>query len=150
MEPLRDAHGVRRAQFGAIGHSAPGRPDASPRGQVNGRHTIITDEPDLGGTDSGPAPHELLPPALAACIGTMVSLHAQRRDWELGEVVVDVDYDFETTPRRLKVTVKLSGELTAEQVERLARVARTCPVRRAFDAGLAVEERIVAGAASAA
>ena len=119
--------------------------------EVNGRHTIITDEPhDLGGTDSGPAPHEPFPASLAACIGTMVSLHAQRRDWELGEVVADVDYDFGTTPRRLKVTVKLSGELTAEQVERLARVARTCPVRRAFDAGLAVEERIVAGAASAA
>jgi putative redox protein len=27
---------------------------------VNGRHTIITDEPtSLGGTDTGPAPHEL-------------------------------------------------------------------------------------------
>ena len=29
---------------------------------VNGRHTIVTDEPEgLGGTDTGPAPHELLP-----------------------------------------------------------------------------------------
>ena len=29
---------------------------------VNGRHTIVTDEPEsLGGTDTAPAPHELLP-----------------------------------------------------------------------------------------
>ena len=28
--------------------------------EVNGRHTIVTDEPEgLGGTDQGPAPHEL-------------------------------------------------------------------------------------------
>ena len=28
---------------------------------VNGRHRIITDEPErLGGTDAGPAPHELM------------------------------------------------------------------------------------------
>ena len=34
--------------------------------EVNGRHTIITDEPTrLGGTDAGPAPHELLPAMLA-------------------------------------------------------------------------------------
>lgn len=33
--------------------------------EVNGRHTIMTDEPErLGGTDLGPAPHELLPTML--------------------------------------------------------------------------------------
>jgi putative redox protein len=33
---------------------------------VNGRHSIVTDEPtSLGGTDSGPAPHELLQATLA-------------------------------------------------------------------------------------
>ena len=38
---------------------------------VNGRHVIVTDEPEpLGGTDRGPAPHELLPAVLAACAAT--------------------------------------------------------------------------------
>lgn len=41
---------------------------------VNGRHVITTDEPSsLGGTDAGPAPHELLPATLAACVSTSAS-----------------------------------------------------------------------------
>jgi putative redox protein len=111
---------------------------------VNGRHTIVTDEPeDLGGTDTGPAPHELLPATLAACIGTMVSLYAQRREWDLGEVEVHVDYDHGVTPRSVEVTLGLSGDLSAEQIERLGRVAETCPFRRALEAGFRFEERIV-------
>jgi putative redox protein len=39
---------------------------------VNDRNVIFTDEPeDLGGTDQGPAPHELLAAMLASCIATM-------------------------------------------------------------------------------
>lgn len=111
---------------------------------VNGRHTIVTDEPlDLGGTDAGPAPHELLPAALAACVGTMTSLYAQRRDWQLGEVVVDVDYEPTAIRRHFDVTIQFAGNLSAEQVERLTRVAATCPVRRALEAGCTFEERVV-------
>lgn len=62
--------------------------------EVNGRHTIITDEPSsLGGSDTGPAPHELLPATLASCIATMIALYAQRREWDIGEQRVDVAYD---------------------------------------------------------
>ena len=61
---------------------------------VNHRHTIITDEPAaLGGTDEGPAPHELLAAALAACVATMIELYAGRRDWALGALIVDADAD---------------------------------------------------------
>ena len=62
---------------------------------MNGRHVIITDEPlSLGGTDTGPAPHELLPAALASCISTMIVLYAKRKAWDLDDVRVDVGYDY--------------------------------------------------------
>lgn len=110
---------------------------------VNGRHTIITDEPlSLGGTDTGPAPHELLPAALASCISTMIVLYAQRREWELGDVRVDVEYDYESDPRRFDVTVLLPHGLTDDQVTRLRRVADTCPVRRALEGEFVFDERI--------
>lgn len=110
---------------------------------VNGRHTIITDEPEsLGGTDTGPAPHELLAATLASCVSTMIVLYAQRRDWDLADVRVDVDYDAEVTPRRIEVTIHLPEGLTAEQTDRLNRVADTCPVRRALEAGFTFDERI--------
>jgi putative redox protein len=110
---------------------------------VNGRHTIVTDEPEsLGGTDTGPAPHELLPATLASCISTMIALYAQRKGWETGEVRVDVDYDYESEPRCFDVTIHLPDGLSDDQVMRLTRVADTCPVRRALEAGFAFDERI--------
>jgi putative redox protein len=111
---------------------------------VNGRHTIWTDEPkSLGGTDTGPAPHELLPAALAGCIATMIALYAEPRGWALGDVVVDVDYDTEADPRSFEIEVQLPADLTAEQVARLRHVVETCPVRRALDAGFRLEERVM-------
>jgi len=119
---------------------------------VNDRHTIVTDEPEqLGGTDTAPAPHELLPAMVASCVSTMISLYASRHGWTLAGMHVDVEYDTEQTPRRLAVHLHLPAHLTAEQVDRLRRVADTCPVRRAFEAGFEFEEDIEldAGAAEA-
>src|SRR5450755_3350115 len=110
---------------------------------VNGRHLITTDEPaSLGGTDTAPAPHELLPATLAACVSTMIAMYARARDWKLGDVYVDVEYDPDAMPRRVEVTVHLPDDLTPDQVRRLRRVADTCPVRRALEAGFAFTERL--------
>jgi putative redox protein len=114
------------------------------RVDVNGRHTIATDEPvRLGGTDEGPAPHELLPAALASCIATMVAMYAERQGWEIEDAFVDVAYDPESTPRRFEIEVHLPPGLSREQVRRLERVAETCPLRRSLEAGFSFEERIV-------
>jgi putative redox protein len=110
---------------------------------VNGRHTIVTDEPaGLGGTDTGPAPHELLAATLASCISTMIALYATRKEWEIGEISVDVEYDHESEPRRFDVTINLPDGLSEDQVTRLRRVADTCPVRRALEGGFIFDERI--------
>ncbi len=114
---------------------------------VNGRHSIVTDEPEsLGGTDEGPAPHELLPAALAACVATMVAMYAKRRGWDIGDPVVDVDYDTDVTPRRIAVSVELPDHLTPDQRRRLEHVAETCPLRRALEAGFTFEERVTTAA----
>ena len=116
---------------------------------VNGRHTIVTDEPaSLGGTDTGPAPHELLAATLASCISTMIALYATRREWDIGEISVDVEYDHESEPRRFDVTINLPDGLTDDQVIRLRRVADTCPVRRALEAGFTFNEQIRTPAAA--
>jgi putative redox protein len=108
---------------------------------VNGRHTITTDEPErLGGTNTAPAPHELLPAILASCASTMVMLYAQRREWELDGLEVRVLYDPEVTPRRVEIDLRLPAGLSDEQVSRLQRVADTCPVKRALEAGFDFDE----------
>jgi putative redox protein len=111
---------------------------------VNGRHTITTDEPaSLGGSDQGPAPHELLPAALASCIATTVAMYARNRDWDVEGLAVDVDYDTEARPRRFEIAVQLPDDLSPEQARRLGRVAESCPIRRALEAGFSFEERVL-------
>jgi putative redox protein len=110
---------------------------------IGGRHHVATDEPErLGGEGSAPAPHELLPAALAACISTTLVLYARTKGWELGDVEVDVDYDHRSTPRRFDVAIELGGDLSDGQLERLERVARACPLRRSLETGFDFEETI--------
>src|SRR6266700_864101 len=95
---------------------------------VNGRHIIVTDEPTrLGGTDAGPAPHELLPAMLAACVSTTIATYANARGLQLGELRVEVVYDPEPTPRQMELVVHVPAGLTPGQAERLRRIADACP-----------------------
>jgi putative redox protein len=110
---------------------------------INNRHTIVTDEPvSLGGADTGPAPHELLPATLASCVSTMIAMYAHNKGWQLSEVSVDVDYDHTSIPRHFNVVVHLPDGLAPAQIERLRRVADSCPVRRAMEAGFSFDEQI--------
>jgi putative redox protein len=118
---------------------------------IDGAHRLITDEPQrVGGDGSAPAPHELLPAALAACISTTLVMYARTKQWQLDAVAVDVDYDNTSTPRRFDIGIELEGPLTDEQVERLERVAAACPVRRAIEAGMEFFETVSHGDGSPA
>lgn len=110
---------------------------------VNGRHTIFTDEPEsLGGSDLAPTPHELLPAALASCVSTMIALYVRRKQWTIGEVRVEATYESDSVPRHFEVTVDLPEGLSEDQIVRLTRVAQTCPVGQAFEVGFTVEDHI--------
>jgi putative redox protein len=111
---------------------------------VNGRHTIVTDEPIRdGGTDEGPAPHELLPAMLAACVSTMIMTYANARGLDLSELRVEVVYESEPTPREVQLVVHVPEGLAPHHAERLRRIADTCPVKRALEAGFTFSEEIV-------
>jgi len=110
---------------------------------IDGKHRLITDEPErLGGEGSGPAPHELLPAALAACIATTLAMYARTKGWDLGELTVAVDYDNHATPRHFEIAIELGGDVSAEQLHRLEQVAESCPLRRSIEAGFAFSESI--------
>jgi putative redox protein len=136
-----DARSMANMTASAVRHGETLRHEVD----VNGRHILVTDEPEsIGGTDNGPAPHELLPAALASCVATTVALYAQRRGWEIGAIRCDVDYDPMAEPRRMDVTLHLPESLSYNQLVRLRRVAESCPVRRALEAGFVVGEHLEA------
>ncbi|HEY6835682.1 MAG TPA: OsmC family protein [Gaiellaceae bacterium] len=114
---------------------------------IDGYHRLITDEPEhLGGDGSGPAPHELFPAALAACVSTTLVRYGRTKEWDLGQVTVDVDYDHRSTPRRFTVAIELTGDLDDEQLARLEKVAAACPLRRSVESGIVFEERLTRSA----
>jgi putative redox protein len=111
---------------------------------IDGSHLLETDEPPaVGGDGSAPAPHELLPAALAACVSTTIVMYARTKQWELGAVTVEVEYDHRSKPRRATVAIHIDGDLTDDQLLRLEWVAATCPVRKAIETGIEFDERIV-------
>lgn len=111
---------------------------------IDGKHRLITDEPEaVGGEGSAPAPHELLPAALASCISTTLVMYARTKQWDLGAVTVEVEYDHRSTPRQFDISIRLTGDLTEEQLDRLEKVAAACPVRRSIETGIEFNERVV-------
>jgi len=110
---------------------------------IDGRHRLITDQAKAhGGEGSGPSPHELFPAALAACVTVTLVHYGRTKGWDLGEVTTSVDYDARSAPRRVDIVIRLGGELDDEQLERLEKVARACPLRRSIEQGFEFTERI--------
>jgi len=120
-----------------------------------GRHHLTADEPaDLGGTDSGPSPYELLLAALGACTSMTVAMYARRRQWPLKEVSVRMKHskihaeDCESCETkegmldRVESEIELAGELTAEQRAKLLEIAKKCPVRRTLTSEIDVRTRL--------
>jgi len=112
--------------------------------QVGG-HRLVVDEPkDMGGGDEGPSPQQLLAAALASCTAITMELYAQRKEWDIGAVEVDCEYETPEpgSPTKFKLTLRLSNQLSQEQVEKLGTIASKCPVHRALAGEVMFEERI--------
>ena len=109
-------------------------------------HSLVVDEPEAaGGTNQGPSPTRLLAGALAACTAITVEMYAARKEWELGQVEVDVDMTYEgAVPNRFAVTLRIECALDDEQIERLRVIAGKCPVHRALasETAVSIEDRI--------
>jgi putative redox protein len=84
----------------------------------------------------------LLAAMLASCVSTMIGMYARARDWDLPDVSVAVEYESSVTPRHVEVTLNLPEGLTADQIAGLRRVADTCPVKRALEAGFTFTQEV--------
>ena len=100
-------------------------------------HRLTVDEPEeRGGGDEGPTPTELLAGSLAACTAITIEMYADRKEWDLGQVEVSVDYG-EPSPAgspSFEVKITSPAKLTDEQRERVLVIAGKCPVHRTLAA----------------
>ena len=96
---------------------------------VVGHHPLTSDEPaERGGQDAGPAPHELLCAALAACTAITLRMYAERKTWPLREAHVQVHLRIEGSDRLIDRRLRLEGDLDSAQRARLADIAERTPV----------------------
>lgn len=106
-------------------------------------HDLVSDEPlDLGGQNDGPDPMSLAMGALAACTGITLKMYADRKKWDFGTITVKVHQTTAEGKPVITRTVHVTGTLDAEQRERLAYIARACPVSKMIENGTAIETRV--------
>ena len=119
-------------------------------------HRLVADEPrEAGGSDAGLTPYELLLAALGACTSMTIRLYARRKGWPVTGVEVRLRHDrihaedcadCETESGyldRVRKEILVRGELTQEQLQRLAEIARRCPVNQTFSREVVIEEAMI-------
>lgn len=108
---------------------------------TGGPHRLVSDEPvDLGGTDAGPTPTELLLGALGACTAITVRMVADRKGWPLDAIDVALDYVSRERGRTvISRVVTLEGALDEAQRASLLEIANKCPVHRMLEGEVVVE-----------
>jgi putative redox protein len=109
------------------------------------QHEMLADEPkDHGGDDTAPNPQELLAASLASCTAITIEMYADRKGWDIGEIVVDVDYEpaQRGSPTKFEMVVKLPKELPEDQREKLMQIAAKCPVHRTLEGEVMFDERL--------
>lgn len=116
---------------------------------VAGQHRLLADEPaSLGGADAGPAPFDFIMSGLGACTSMTLRMYAERKGLALTGIRVKLEHDkieIDGQPRdRIRRTITLDGELSAEQRQRLLEIANKCPVHRALSNSVALDCELVA------
>ena len=124
---------------------------------VDGRHTLIADEPaSAGGADVAPGPYEFLLMSLGSCTSMTVHLYAARKQWPLEQCVVRLRHskvhaedcvDCESNPKamidRIDRAIEFIGVLDAEQRSRLLQIANQCPVHRTLSSKIDIKTTAV-------
>lgn len=107
-----------------------------------GPSTIVADiSVAHGGLDLGPDPHELVCAGLAACTSQTLRLYANRKNWEVTAMHVEVfhHFDADQTPHdRFERVLTIEGNLNEEQMERLFEIADRCPIHKLLTSGARV------------
>ncbi|WP_341366373.1 bifunctional alpha/beta hydrolase/OsmC family protein [Yoonia sp. BS5-3] len=121
--------------------------EADPNGFLqdvqSGPHHVLADEPAaFGGTNKGLTPYGFVSAGLGACTSMTIRMYARRKGWPLTGVSVDIthakEHAADAADPGAKVDhferiIKLTGDLSDDQRERLLEIADKCPVHRTIE-----------------
>jgi uncharacterized OsmC-like protein len=103
---------------------------------MSGKHRVITDQPvEDGGRDAGMSPVELFVGSVASCIAYFVGQFCGRHGISREGLSVDAEWTMAERPHRvgrIDIGIHLPHRITAEERERLLKVAQGCTVHQAI------------------
>jgi putative redox protein len=153
---VEEAEGETKPDLGAAGEVlVVGSAHGFTQEIVAHRHRLIADEPaEVGGTDAGPTPYDLMLGGLGACTSMTLRMYADRKGLPLEGVKVRLRYskvhavdcvDCETKVAKIDHIdreIELLGTLDDVQRQRLLEIADRCPVHRTMTSKIDIVTRL--------
>jgi uncharacterized OsmC-like protein len=103
---------------------------------ASGSHVVVTDQPvEEGGQGNGMSPVELFVGSLASCVAYFVGRYCGRHGIPYEGFTVEAEWSYAEQPHRVgsvSLRITLPAQLTADQRERLLKVAHGCTVHQSI------------------
>jgi putative redox protein len=119
-------------------------------------HHAYADEPlSYGGTNQGMTPYQFLAAGLGACTSMTIRMYARRKGWPLDHVSVDVTHNRvhgqDAAGPAMPLdhftrAITLTGDLDADQRQRLLEIADKCPVHKSLEQSAKISTELVQAA----
>jgi putative redox protein len=119
------------------------------------RHRFVADEPVPTGDDVGPDPYDLLLASLGACKVMTLHMYAGRKEWPLESVEVSLntqrvhardcrecESNADAKIDLIDCVLRLEGDLTAQQRQRLVEISERCPVHRTLTSDTHIRTKV--------
>ncbi|MEO8534193.1 MAG: OsmC family protein [Flavobacterium sp.] len=107
---------------------------------------VIADEPqEVGGKNLGFSPSELLASSLASCTLITLRMYINRKQWEVSEINIKIDFERDTEQNVSLFTRKIEivGEVDETQRQRLETIANSCPIHKILTHSIEIKTTLI-------